>query len=379
MVKNDLFFKRGAAFFRSESALVHNAKTIMEHAHATRLIAVIKANAYGHGAVWAANVLSKKLAVHDFAVATLDEGITVREQLSSQQNQILLLGVQNPAMADVMAQHELSVAVGSMDWLLTAKNQLDQVDSIQPLKIHLAIDTGMGRMGARTKEDLSSMYEFVLSDSKFEFAGVFTHFATADDNNQAYYDQQKADFLGMVKSVGIDERYWHLANSGSALYHQNEIYTDTIRVGAALYGFNSAHPDRETMVPLQPVGAFQGKIWSVHKLLAGQAVSYGATYVASEDQWIGTVPVGYADGYHRNLSGMTVLINGQRQKVLGRVTMDQIIVSLPGPVALNTNVTLFGTDGQEKISLETLADYGQTIPHEILTEIGTRIPRVDVE
>ncbi|GAP03118.1 alanine racemase [Fructobacillus pseudoficulneus] len=377
MTKEDAYSERGAAFFRSSSALVANAKAIMAHTGAKRLIAVIKADAYGHGATWAATTLAKQAAVHDFAVATVVEGEEVRSALPDDSYHIILLGVQNVALAARMANQHLEPAVGSLDWLLTARDNL--VDSAATLRVHLAVDTGMGRMGAKSKAELSSMYQLVMADPHFELAGVFTHFATADDANQAYYDQQKADFLSVVQALGIDQKYWHLANSGSALLHHDEIPTETIRVGSVLYGYNPAYPAYESPIKLEPVGQFVGKIWGVHQLLAGEAVSYGATYVAKEDEWVGTVPVGYADGYRRTLSGMSVLINGQRQKILGRVTMDQVVVSLPGPVPINTDVTFIGQDGAERISVEELAEYGQTIPHEILTGIGRRIPRIDVK
>ncbi|USS91656.1 alanine racemase [Fructobacillus americanaquae] len=376
-MNDDPFSRRGAALFVSAAALVHNAKTIMTHAKAKRLIAVIKANAYGHGAKWAATVLAGQADVHDFAVATVDEGLDVRQVLPERRDQIVLLGVQNVNLVTVMAENYLAPAVGNLDWLLAARDLLQASDSpLPPLRVHLAIDTGMGRMGAKTKAELSSMYQFVMGEDAFELAGVFTHFATADDQNQAYYDQQKADFLAQVTALDIDPKYWHVANTGSALFHFDEIPTETIRVGSALYGYNPAYPSKKTDLPLQPVATFKARIWGVHQLLAGEAVSYGATYVAHENQWVGTVPLGYADGYHRTFSGMTVLINGRKERVLGRVTMDQMIVSLSKPVPINTDVILFGQDGQEKISIEELAEYGQSIPHEVLTGIGSRIPRV---
>lgn len=374
------FKRRGLAFFRSKKALVHNAKAIMELASAKRLIAVVKANAYGYGDTWAATVLHDELGVKDFAVATLDEGETVRAAVPDDDCSVVLLGVQPAFLADEMAEKRLAPVAGSFDWLLAAKKAIDESDKdLPPLAIHLAVDTGMGRLGAKTRAELASMYNFVCAEDCFELAGVMTHFATADEDNQPYYDQQLADFMAMVKGLSIPEKYWHVANSGSALYHHDEVPTDTIRVGSVLYGYNPALPDRPSPIDIQPVGALVGQIWGVHRLLKGESLSYGATYTADEDQWVATIPVGYADGLKRTLSGMTVLVNGKEEKILGRITMDQIIISLSEPVAVGSEVTFIGTDGDKEIKIEDVADYGNTIPHELLTGISKRVPRVDVD
>ncbi|MBS9338570.1 alanine racemase [Fructobacillus sp. M2-14] len=371
--------RRGLAFFRSKKALVHNAKAVMEVANAKRLIAVVKANAYGYGDTWAAKTLNQELGVKDFAVATLDEGVRVRSALPDDCD-VILLGVQPAFLADEMAEKNLSPVAGSFDWLLAAKKAIDEKDKKLPaLKIHLAVDTGMGRLGAKTRAELASMYNFVCAEDCFELAGVMTHFATADEDNQPYYDQQLADFMAMVKGLDIPEKYCHVANSGSALYHHDEVPTDTIRVGSVLYGYNPALPDRPSPIELEPVGSLVGQIWGVHRLLKGESLSYGATYTANEDQWVGTIPVGYADGLKRTLSGMTVLVNEQEEKILGRVTMDQIIISLREPVAVGSEVTFIGKDQEKEIKIEDVAEYGDTIPHELLTGISSRVPRVDVD
>lgn len=377
--QNEALTRRGLAFLRSKEALIHNAKVVMDYSGAKRLIAVIKANGYGHGDVWAARTLYQSLGVKDFAVATLDEGERVRRGMPEEDVNVLLLGVQPAELADEMAEQRLSPVAGSFDWLLTAQKALHESKEKSILKVHLAVDTGMGRLGAKTKAELASMVDLVRSDAQFELAGVMTHFATADEDNQGYYDQQLADFMTKVDGLDIPKKLWHLANSGSALFHRDELPTETIRVGSVLYGYNPAMPARKCPVELQPVASLVGRVWSVHPLLRGESLSYGATYTAQEDQWVGTVPIGYADGLKRYLVGATVLVNGQKQRILGRITMDQIVISLPGKLPVNTKVTFFGKDGDEEITIEELANFGKTIPHELLTGISDRVPRVDID
>ncbi|MBS9335300.1 alanine racemase [Fructobacillus sp. M1-13] len=377
MDKNEALTRRGLAFLRSKAALVHNARETIRHAKAKRLIAVIKANAYGHGDAWAARTLYEQLSVKDFAVATVDEGRRVRQAMPEKEVSVILLGVQPFELAVEMAATRLAPVAGSFDWLLAAKKSFEEAGSSDVLSVHLAVDTGMGRVGAKTKEELASMVDFVRHDPNFELAGVMTHFATADEDNQAYYDQQLADFMNMVAGLEIPEKYWHLANSGTALFHDQEAPTATIRVGSVLYGYNPAMAKRPSPIQLQPVGSLVGRIWSVHRLLKGESLSYGATYTASKDEWVGTVPIGYADGLKRSLAGMSVLVNGRRQHVLGRITMDQIVISLPEKLPVNTEVTFIGRNGQEENTIEDLARFAQTIPHELLTGISERVPRVD--
>ncbi|MCK8617373.1 alanine racemase [Fructobacillus sp. M158] len=379
MNKNEALTRRGLAFLRSKEALVQNAKKTMAQAHAKRLIAVIKANAYGHGDVWAAKTLYEQLAVHDFAVATVNEALRVRAAFLKEDVQVLLLGVEPAEQAALMAENKIATVAGSFDWLRRAKESLKAEKCQQRLVVHLAVDTGMGRVGAKTEEELASMVDFVRQDESFELGGVMTHFATADDHNQAYYDQQLADFIHLVTDLDIPEKYWHLANSGSALFHADQVPTQTIRVGAALYGFNPADGEYALPIDLEPVGRLVGRIWAVHRLLKGESLSYGATYTAKKDEWVATVPIGYADGWTRRLSGMSVLVNGQREKVLGRVTMDQIVISLPEELPVNTEVTFIGQEGSNTITIEDVARYAGTIPHEILTGISDRVPRVDVD
>ena len=344
----------------------------MAHAGATRLIAVVKADAYGHGAVAVTTALYE-IGVRDFAVATIAEGVALRQQVPYDDFNIILLGVQDVQYVPVMVSQRLTPAVGTLAWLYEAEQLLSSDDQ---LMIQLAVDTGMGRMGAHSETALQEMYDKVLNTPSLQLSGVFTHFATADDTNQTYYDQQVTNFNAWVTAVGIPKQYWHLANSGSALWHHDQIETGTIRVGSVLYGYNPGAPELPLPVALKNVLSLKSRIGAVHQLQAGESVSYGATYTATEPQWVATLPIGYADGYLRRMGGMTVLVNGHAEKVIGRVTMDQIVITLDRDYPVGTVVTLIGQDGDAEITVEDFAQYAQTIPHEILTTFGPRLPRI---
>lgn len=353
-------------------ALQNNARTIIKHAGAERLIAVVKANAYGHGAVDVAHGL-RDIGVADFGVATVDEGLELRA--AGIDGQIALLGVQDVAAVPVMVAQRLTPAVGELAWLQAAVEQIADGDV---LTVQIEADTGMGRMGARDTQTLQAVYDFVMAEPKLAVAGVFMHFATADDTQVDYFAQQYALFEKMIGQTHIPRDLVHVANSGTALWHANEVDTHTIRVGSALYGYNPSVDELPLPVGLQPVLRLVSQLGAVHQLKKGESVSYGATFTAERDMWVGTLPIGYADGYRRSLQGAPVLVNGVRQQVIGRVTMDQILVTLDRQYPVGTNVTLIGTDGADAISLEELAAFSGTIPHELLTQISLRVPRVIV-
>lgn len=354
------------------AAIQNNAKAIMKHAGAQKMIAVVKANAYGHGAVAVTNSLYA-IGIRDFAVATIDEGIELRQNITQQDINILLLGVQDVAQVPVMLQYHLTPAIGDIQWLMKA-TQLMAMDDV--LNVHLAVDTGMGRMGARNEHDVQMVKDFIDQSSHFALSGVFTHFATADDHNDAYYQQQVQKFQLWTTHAQIPEELCHLANTGSALWHHNEINTHTIRVGSALYGFNPGIPHLEMPLQLQPAMALKTKIGATHQMAVGESISYGATYTAQQPQLVATLPIGYADGYLRRLQGMKVLVDGHFEKVVGRITMDQILITLKQPYPVGTIVTLMGYDGEQQISVEDIANYAKTIPHEVLTILTSRLPRI---
>jgi len=175
----------------------------------------------------------------------------------------------------------------------------------------------------------------------------------------------------------VDElpRYVHVSNSATSLWHQ-ACNGYVIRFGVALYGLNPSGTELSAPYHLQPALSLTAELAFVKKLARGKSISYGATYTATQDEWIGTVPIGYADGYERRLQGFHVLVDGQACEIVGRVCMDQLMVRLPKAYPVGTKVTLVGTDGDQTISLQDVADYCGTIHYEIACGLATRLPRV---
>lgn len=356
------------------TAIQNNAKKILDYTKATKMIAVIKANAYGHGDVEVAKAL-EEIGVFDFAVATVDEGVKLRKQIGPKST-ISLLGVQPIESVQTMLAYDLAPAVGDLEWLEAAHAQIQ--DGKQ-LKLQLAIDTGMGRIGARSVAEFQPIFDLANSSEKFEILGVFTHFATADDKQYDYFKKQRDKYLEIVTSCEVPKHLWHLANSGTSLWHKDEVPIHTLRVGSVLYGYNPSVNELTMPIELEEVFSLKTKIGASRLLKKGCSISYGATYTAQKDQWVATLPIGYADGYIRRLQGMKVIVDGTVQKVIGRVTMDQILISLDREVNVGSPVTLIGKDQDLKISLEEFSDYIGTIPHEVLTNVGARVPRVYVK
>ncbi|AVK64398.1 alanine racemase [Lactobacillus sp. CBA3606] len=355
-------------------AIKHNINEEMSRKDPlTELWAVVKANGYGHGIIPVAQA-AQAAGATGFCVAILDEALALRA--AGLTAPILVLGITEPEYAPLIAEKNISVAVGSQAWLTQAATILAANAVQQPLQVHLALDTGMGRIGFQTPAELAAAVTSLRAQpERFDFAGLFTHFATADQSDDTYFNQQLTTWKQLIAAVDELPRYVHVSNSATSLWHQ-ACNGNLIRFGVALYGLNPAGQALSAPYTLQPALSLTATLTFVKKLPRGKSVSYGATYTASEPEWIGTVPIGYADGYERRLQGFHVLIDGQFCEIVGRVCMDQLMVRLPHQVAVGTKVTLIGTDGDNTITLQAMADYCQTIHYEIACGLATRLPRV---
>ncbi|WP_334331751.1 MULTISPECIES: alanine racemase [unclassified Companilactobacillus] len=335
----------------------------------TKVFAVVKANAYGHGLVKVAKS-EIEFGAAGLCVATLDEGLEIRN--SGVSAPILVLGIVPVEYAKVAARADISLTVGNLDWLEVAVKL-----HVTNLKVHLGIDSGMGRIGFQEKADLVEACNF-LNDHRDAFIpeGLFTHFATADSPDEKYFEKQVQDFKEMTSDLPTKFTYVHCANSATALWHQ-DLAVNMVRYGLALYGLNPSGTDI-TKLPfkLEPALSLYSELVFVKKIKAGQSVGYGATYTAKEDEWIGTIPIGYEDGWLRRMQGCDVLINGVRCQSVGRVCMDQFMVRLPKELPVGTKVTLIGKDGDEEITATDAAKYADTISYEILCCLSERLPRV---
>ncbi|MFD0897161.1 alanine racemase [Loigolactobacillus binensis] len=339
---------------------------------ATALWAVVKANGYGHGMVEVATT-AKHAGATGFCVAILDEALGLRQAGFTEP--ILVLGITSPAYAKLAAAAHISLSVGSQDWLAAALPVLQAGQLTASLAIHFAVDSGMGRIGFRDAPALQQADTFLRQHAEFNLEGLFTHFATADEQDTTYFKQQVASFQQMRQALAVEPRYVHVSNSATSLWHA-ACNGNMIRFGVALYGLNPSGAALQPPYPLQPALSFESELVFVKQIQAGAAVSYGATYHAKQTEWVGTLPVGYADGWQRRLQGFHVLVAGQYCEIIGRICMDQLMIRLPKQLPVGTKATLVGENGGQTISLQDVAAYAQTIHYEIACNLTERVPRI---
>ena len=335
----------------------------------SELFAVIKADAYGHGLIPVARY-TEQAGATGFCVAILDEALTLREAGFAEP--ILVLGITNVKWAALAAEKNVSLTVGDVEWLTKAAPQLT---AEHPLKVHLALDTGMGRIGFQESDGLNQAAKLLINDPRFVFEGVFTHFATADEKDPTYFNLQVDRFHKLVDTLPEKPRYVHVSNTATSLWHA-ACNGNLIRFGVGIYGMNPSGTVLEPPYDLQPAMTLESRLSFSKLLKKGRSVSYGATYTAEQDEWIGTVPIGYADGYPRCLQGFHVLVDGHFCEIVGRVCMDQLMIRLPHEYPAGTSVILAGQSQGKSISMTDIADYVGTINYEITCGFTERLPRV---
>ena len=336
----------------------------------TNIIAVVKANAYGHGDVQVAKTALESGATN-LAVAFLDEAIALRQQGITAP--ILVLGATRPTDITLAAQYQIALTVFQHEWLHEAKKSLVLEKQVS---FHLKLDTGMGRLGIKDKQGLLQVIKEIKNDERFILEGVFTHFATADELDTTYFDTQYETFLTMLSWLPLTPRLIHCGNSATGLRFPEKVF-NAVRLGIAMYGLSpSAEMKSILPYPLKEAFSLHSRLVHVKKLSKGESVSYGATYTATEDEWVGTVPVGYADGWIRKNQDGEVLVDGVRCPIIGRVCMDQFMVRLPKELPLGTKVTLIGTQKHEMITIDEIAKRLDTINYEIPCTINCRVPRI---
>jgi alanine racemase len=334
------------------------------------IIAVVKANGYGHGDVQVAESALKAGAVY-LAVAFMDEAIALRNK--GIQAPILVLGATRPEDVAMAVKFDITITVFQLDWVKTAK---DHLSSDKTLSVHIKLDTGMGRIGIRSKEELAAVEQMISEDNRIEIEGIFTHFATADEVDKSYFEKQLALFHDLLSVVKVKPKYIHSSNSAAALRFSKANF-NAVRLGIAMYGLTpSLEIEHELPFPLKEAFSLRSRLVHVKKLEKGEKVSYGATYETDGEEWIGTIPIGYADGWIRRLQGQEVLVEGKRVPIVGRICMDQCMVRLPHAVPVGTTVTLIGKQKNEFISVNEIAQKLETINYEVPCIISTRVPRL---
>ncbi|UUX33227.1 alanine racemase [Fundicoccus culcitae] len=377
-------------------AIRHNLKTVLAmKSPSQRLYATVKANAYGHGDIAIAQI-ALETGVDGLMVATVDEGISLRKQ-GLVDMPILVLGLTDPRGIAEILLYQLTITVSSADFFEQAYQQLEKHQLLHllkqyPLNFHLAIDTGMGRIGLRTQAEIEAFVEAMDNYTWAHWEGVFTHFSTAGGGPEDYVDFQWQQWLHLLEVVPEDIEFKHYANSAMGIWYPNQPESDIIRLGIAMYGMDpkdqipldqvdpSQLQDANLLTiadsPFKPALQLVSELVYVKQVPANSKISYGAKYTTTQDEWIGTVPIGYADGWLRHYQVIDVLVQSQACPVAGVINMDQMMIRLPQQFPVGTTVTLIGRDGHLNNHPSLLAQKLNTISYEIFCSLGQRLPRV---
>ena len=338
-----------------------------------KLLGVIKADAYGHGAVELARFLENKCDF--FGVACIEEAVELKK--AGIKTPILILGYVAPAFYDLVVKYDIRIPVFSYD---TAKALSDEaVKQGKTVPFHFCIDTGMSRIGFQVNEESADVCKQICTLPNIEAEGLFSHFATADESDLtkalAQREKYKA-FVEMLESREIQIPIKHLNNSAGIMNFDE--YFDMCRMGIILYGLYPSEEVDKSLLDIKPVMSWLTHISHIKTLEAGREVSYGGTFKTTEPRVIATIPVGYADGYPRCLSNKgRVIINGQYAPIVGRVCMDQFMVDVTDidGAELDSIVTLVGKDGDAELSMEEVSNAAYSFNYELPCRVARRVPR----
>lgn len=346
-----------------------------------KMLACVKANAYGHGAVPVA--LEMERAGADYlSVAFLDEALELRK--AGIRLPILVLGYTPPHGVRVAWEQDITLNVFSED-VLEALMELDPAEFVHKLKVHIKIDSGMGRVGLLPGQEAVAFVRKVMQVPQVELEGMFTHFATADEEDKGYTLEQFHRFQGVVDALREHEIHIPIIHTGNSAIAIDlpELSQQMVRIGIALYGLYPSEEVRRDQVHLTPVLSLKTEAVRVKTLPPHSAISYGARYITRGEERIATLPIGYADGYSRMLSGKAqVLIRGCRVPVVGTICMDQCMVSLQAladeaeVIQAGEEVVLIGQQAGEEITAGELASALGTIHYELICMLAHRVPRV---
>lgn len=338
-----------------------------------KLLGVIKADAYGHGAVELARFLENKCDF--FGVACIEEAVELKK--ADIKTPILILGYVAPAFYDLVVKYDIRIPVFSYD---TAKALSDEaVKQGKTVPFHFCIDTGMSRIGFQVNEESADVCKQICALPNIEAEGLFSHFATADESDltKALAQREKyKTFVEMLEGRGIQIPIKHLNNSAGIMNFAE--YFDMCRMGIILYGLYPSEEVDKSLLDIKPVMSWLTHISHIKTLEAGREVSYGGTFKTTEPRVIATIPVGYADGYPRCLSNKgRVIINGQYAPIVGRVCMDQFMVDVTDVdgAELDSIVTLVGKDGDAELSMEEVSNAAYSFNYELPCRVARRVPR----
>ena len=360
------------------SAVLYNLESMHKNMKQdSKIAAVIKTDAYGHGASQIAEAIEHVPYLWGYAVATVDEAESLIAD--GRKKPILILGISFEEHFETIIANDIRPCV--CDYSVAKKLSEIAVARNKICHIHIKIDTGMSRIGFQVNEDTAYVIEEIAKLPNIEIEGIFTHFAKADEADKSATFCQMELFgrmCSMIKQKGISIPMKHCSNS-AGIVELPEANMNLVRAGVILYGLWPSEDVSKAVVDLKPVMSLKSKISYLKELEAGKPVSYGGTYITEEKQLIATIPVGYGDGYARSLSNKGyVLIRGQKAPICGRICMDQFMVdvsSIEG-VSVGDTVTLLGQDGENAITMEELGDLSNRFNYEFACLITPRVPRI---
>lgn len=364
---------RYSSWVEIDLGAIENNVRLIAGASKKQVMAVVKANGYGHGAAPVAKA-ALKAGANWLGVARVEEAYELRR--AGLDCPVLLLGFLPKTQMEPAIANGLSITIWDKEQAGAAA-KIGQRLGV-PARLHLKVDTGMSRIGIQPQEALEFALALVATRG-VDFEGIFTHFARADEADPATTKTQEDSFgrvINDLQSAGIRPKFVHAANSAASVARRPNEVANLVRAGIGMYGL---HPSSQCPLPagFRPSLAWKAVISQVKTLPPGRGVSYGHEYITRANERIGTIPVGYADGFRR-IAGNTVLVRGQRVPVIGRVCMDQVMVQLDGvPEAIaGDEAVLIGVQDGESLPAEELAARWGTINYEVVCGIGPRVPRL---
>ena len=358
-------------------AVAYNFKSMSENlAPGTKMIAVVKADGYGHGAVPIARMAEEYGDIWGFAAATIEEAVLLRRE--GIQKPILILGFLFPDAYEEAVQYDIRPTV----FKLSMARQLSEeaVRQGKTVHMHIKVDTGMSRIGFKDHEESADLIKTISGLPGVEIEGLFTHFARADEKDKTNARGQLSrylDFYRMLKEREVEVKMCHCSNS-AGIFDIRDANLDAVRAGISIYGMYPSENVNKFAVPIVPALTLRSHVVYIKDVEPGTAVSYGGTFVAERAMRIATVPVGYGDGYPRSLSNKGwVLIRGQKAPIVGRICMDQFMVDVSGILQAREGdmVTLIGSDGGREITMEDMGELSGRFNYELACDFGKRIPR----
>ena len=361
----------------SLEAIGHNIREVKKRLpEGVKLLGVVKANAYGHGAVPVASYLENQ--VDYFATATIEEAVELRENGISAP--ILILGYVSPSQYGDLVEYDITQTIDSYAQALALEKEAARQN--RKAKAHLAVDTGMTRIGFQVTEHDADEAAKIADLPHIELEGMFTHFSCADQEDKTYCSMQMEKYdkmTALLAERGVTIPLRHICNSAGIMEFDDHRF-EMVRSGIITYGIYPSEEVKKERLDLIPALSWKSHVIHVKEVGPGIGVSYGATYVTEKPMTrIATVSAGYADGYPRALSNQgCVLIHGKKAPIIGRICMDQMMVNVTDipDVQVEDVVTLVGTDGDETITIEEIANPAARFDYEMLCDISSRVTRV---